>query len=306
MTGGNRPAEAVDSIIELLAAVGAEPTTTPTQFASGWESVIWRAETNLGTMAVRVLADPRPEAAVFEADIVRRLHALGYPVPAIIGSGRLRDRSAIVMEFIDGTGLWESEWTIERSCTVLAELMAGLHQFPSAPFDPWRPPLQWVEWTVDRAIDRHPGFANAGSWIMDRIGDVEPIVAPTHLDFPPNVLIGSDGSPTVIDWTSFKVTDTRLDLHWSRLLILMYGSPTAAQQLTSAYIDIAEPAASDEWAFFETCSAFRRLAIVADMLDGAEHEATDLESHLPVMAVPLGWIRRHTGAGIPEVETWLG
>ncbi len=147
--------------------------------------------------------------------------------------------------------------------------MAGLLQLPSAPFDPRHPPLQWIEWIVDRAIDRHPGFANAGSWIMDRIGDVEPIVAPTHLDFLPNVLIARDGSPAVIDWTSVKVTDTRLDLHWSRLLISMYGPPTAAEQLTTAYIDIDGPAALDGWAFFETCSAFRRLAIVADMLDGA-------------------------------------
>lgn len=305
MSDGTRPPESAESIIGLLQAVGARTMTPPTRVASGWESVIWRAETDRGTVAIRVLADPDPAVAVFEARVIERLHALDYPVPAIVGVGRLHDRSAIVMEFVDGTDLWESGWAPERACTALAELMAGLHRLPAAPFDPQRPPMQWMERTIDRALERHPGFTGAGAWIRDRIGDVEPIVAPTHLDFPPNVLIRRDGSPAVIDWTSFRVTDTRLDLHWSRLLISMYGSPAAAEMFTAAYVEITGPSAADEWAFFETCSAFRRLAIVADMLDGADHEATDLESHLPIMAVPLSWIHRHAGTGIPEVESWL-
>lgn len=304
MSDGLDGAASAETIVGLLEDVGAASTSPPTRVASGWESVIWRAETARGVAAVRVLAARDPAVAAFEAGIIERLHALGYPVPAIIGTARLGDRSAIVMEFIDGTDLWESG-SIEHSCDVLAGLMADLHRLPAEPFEPQTPPMLWIERTVGLAVARHPGFTGAGAWIMDRIAEVAPIVAPAHLDFPPNVLVADDGSPTVIDWTSFKVTDVRLDLHWSRLLISMYGPPHAAETLTAAYADAAGPAATTHPEFFEVCSAFRRLAIVADMLDGAEHEATDLESHLPVMAVPLEWIHQHTGTSIPEVESWL-
>lgn len=85
----------------------------------------------------------------------------------------------------------------------------------------------------------------------------------------------------------------------------MYESPAEATAFTDAYLARTGYHEILDRDFFEAAMGFRRLATVAWMLGGEAHAADNLATHLPLMSVPLEWVRESTGHTIPEVEDWI-
>ena len=145
-----------------------------------------------------------------EAELIRAVHALGYPVPRVDEW----DGPRIVMERIDGPTLGEQllggAVSADDGAAVQAELQGRLHG------------LRW------------PG-AGSGESLL-------------HLDFHPfNVLMGPAG-PVVIDWTNARPGPPGLDVAMSALILagvaLTLEFPEARDLLT-AY-GAAAPAAYAE------------------------------------------------------------
>ncbi len=279
-----------DSLEHALRSIGFEPSGRPVLAAHGWESHIYRCETSTGTVALRVHAREDPGPALHEAAVMTELADLGYPVPRVRGTTVVAGRQAIVMDFIDGPTLWDTDAAtvgepVGRACR---RLLDRLHRLPVRRPDP---PLAWVREGFTRAADALPAFRPFVSTLLaHQPSDVE--TAWCHLDFHPGNVLWA-GGPWVIDWTSARATDPRFDLAWSRLLAEMYA-PQWAGSFAAA--------TSDPW--FEAVMALRRLATVARMLGGSAHAAGDqLESHLAAMRVPAEWLEEGTGIAIRDVES---
>lgn len=105
------------------------------------------------------------------------------------------------------------------------------------------------------------------TWLRERLPTVRcDRLSLTHNDFHPgNVLLRTDGSPVVIDWTSFELADYRLDLAWTLLLASTHGRPDARELILREYERIARyPVAQIE--FFDVIACARRLSDIATML----------------------------------------
>lgn len=280
------------AIAPALAPIGIVVTGEPMQVASGWESRIFRVDTAGPTLAVRVFADPDPARAASEAEVIGAVRAAGYPVPAVHGLVSVDDHPAILLDFIDGRALWDddSPFPADQVDELCRRLMDRLHGIE---VDPSPDPLGWLREGSRRAVEQHPVFEPYVVTLWQHEPD-DARSAWCHLDMHPGNVLW-DGSPWVVDWTSARVTDPRLDLGWSRLLAEMY-EPASARHFESTD--------GSEW--WDAVCGLRRLVIVASMLAGDAHAADDLDEHLPRMRVPADWIERGTGIPIPDVGSLLG
>jgi aminoglycoside phosphotransferase (APT) family kinase protein len=157
----------------------------------------------------RVLRRYRRDADVTgEADAMRHLAGLGYPVPAVYeATGR-----DMVLERLDGPtmaqALTTGELGLEEAAAHLADLLRRLHELP-----PW------------------PG-APAGSSVV-------------HLDLhPENVLMTARG-PVVIDWCNARPGEPDLDTGLTALIVAQVAVEhghewsAAADQLLVAFLRLA-------------------------------------------------------------------
>lgn len=157
----------------------------------------------------RVLRRYRQEAdATREADAMRYLAGLGYPVPAVHEAAG-RD---MVLERLDGPtmaqALLAAELGLDEAATHLAGLLRRLHDLP-----PW------------------PG-APAGSVLL-------------HLDLhPENVLLTARG-PVVIDWCNARPGEADLDTGLTALILAQvsvdpgHEGSAAAGELLRAFLRVA-------------------------------------------------------------------
>lgn len=275
-------------VTEALDRMGIASRSVPVLAANGWESHVFRCDTTSGLLAVRVLSGSAQVRAAREAEIMRSLMVAGYPVPAVHGSTVVGDRPAVVMDFIDGPTLENSDWPNQRVAATCIDLMHRLHDLDAPSV---RDPAEWLrDWTmrVSEFLPRFDPYIQA-LWAAEpaRLRGTY-----CHLDFHPGNVLWN-GSPWVIDWTSGRITDPRFDFAWSRLLAAMY-EPGWLEWLP----------ATEEW--FETAMALRRLVTVADMLASGDHAAgDDFTDGLDVMRVPAEWLERGTGVPVLDVGALL-
>lgn len=188
------------------------------------------------------------EKAEREYRAMRRLRAVGYPVPRV--RLRRRDRSPlgrpfVVMERIDGVSLGVQYWSAPEDRhgplrTVLYRLIAGLHALEAravlpesslaGPCDRYAAvdrEIASLLALLDRLQEKAPrSLRDVIAGLAERRSDLacEDIVL-LHGDFHPgNVLLRGDGSPVVIDWSNVRLGDCRSDLAWTRL-ITSAGAP---------------------------------------------------------------------------------
>lgn len=221
---------------------------------------------------------------------MRAVSESGYPVPTVHGLTEVDGHPALVMDFIDGPTLEHSGWPNEQVAALCIRLMHELHAV-SAPST--TDPLSWLREGSARVSEHMPQFApHVSALWTEEPGDVHGVYC--HLDFhPANVLW--NGSPWVIDWTSGRITDPRLDFAWTRLLAAMYD-PTWLQWLTT----------DEDESWFEAAMGMRRLATVAEMLATGTHAAgSELVDQIEAMRVPADWLERRTEIPIPDVRKLL-
>jgi aminoglycoside phosphotransferase (APT) family kinase protein len=259
------------------------------------------------------------------------LHQLGYPVPRVIHleqDSALLGKPFVVMEKIDGRSLGHISDTspVPRKLELLAllcQLFADLHVLDWRPFalDPSlyekQPPdaamrhqlSYWQSYTHALQFD---AFDPVFAWLTQRLPDVRfgpPSVI--HMDFHPyNILLREDGAPFVIDWTNVDVSDYRLDLSWTLLLMSTYGSPESRELVLGEY-ERAAGHTVEQIEYFEVAACLRRLFSILYSL-GAGAEKLGMRPGAEAMMKDAGHIgsvyarmRQRTDIAVTEVEKLL-
>jgi aminoglycoside phosphotransferase (APT) family kinase protein len=304
----------------------------------GWESELYAFTLEVGPpsdracqeLVLRVFpGDDAQGKSAHEFRSMRRLYEAGYPVPQV---RRLESKESplgkpfIIMDRIHGELMWTmlsnaSEEKQLELTSLFCKLFVRLHTLdwrffvdekeraqledPYVFIDRWlsdaRGSLEWFTW---------PGFLPTVEWLQERR---ETLIcrrpSPIHNDFhPSNVLLQADGSPVVIDWTGFGISDSRFDLAWTLVLTDAYMGPLWRNRLLREYEDQAgrDVEALDG---FEVIACARRLFDLAvSVLMGAKKMGMrsdavaamrrDKSSYENV----YGLMTDRTGIGIKEVE----
>jgi hypothetical protein len=126
------------------------------------------------------------------------------------------------------------------------------------------------------------------------------------------VLVRAVDSAVVIDWTGGTVTDPRIDLAWTRLLMGAHGRPEWSDEVLAGYErQIGTRVAGIE--YFDAAMALRRLFDVTVSLGlGAERlgmrpgAVEEMRASLSALGRVYNLFRRITGLEIPEVEALFG
>ena len=310
-----------------------------TRISSGWECEIYSftlegdeaGERRREELILRVYpGNDGACKAAREFDVMSRLHRAGYPVPRMLvleSDDALLGNPFVVMEKIDGPMLGPiiQESSGERKQRLIAlfcKLFADLHSLDWRPFVP-DPAPYWAEGhelatvrTWRRILHQQFGKRELDpivDWLEARSDEVRPRdLSLTHGDFHPwNILIRADGAPFVIDWTQADVSDPRLDLAWTLILMLTVAGPEMRDAVLAGYERATGSRVRDLW-FFEAMASLKRVIGIwvsltegpekVGMRPGAEEMMRQTGPHL---ATAYSVLRDRTGLAVPAVENLL-
>lgn len=291
-----------------------------TEVAGGWESDVYDVRVRdtpsrrdeVDRLALRRYSG-NSEVAQREFDGMRHLFDVGYPVPEVLAVERSADvlgRPFMVMRWVDG----EIRSWHDADLDGLATLLADLHRLDWRPLHPDSSAVagdaselvrEWREALTAFPLD---SLAACLDWAAESAGSIRPQQAIVHLDFHTgNVLIGPDGSVTVIDWTQVGVADRRLDITWTELLLEMALDRTAAARFRAAYERATEPLEHMEW--FEMASAVKRLFSVLASLElgpeamGMRPEARErMVADVHTLEIPWRRVKEISGIDVTEAR----
>ncbi|HHX65943.1 MAG TPA: phosphotransferase [Chloroflexi bacterium] len=307
--------------------------------SAGWESDVYtfvlETDGDAGPLREELVlrlycGDAATHKAAHEFRAMRRLYDVGYCVPRVLlveTESASFERPFMLMEWIRGDVLWRSMFRVEperRDALLVAfvETLVRLHKLDAALFDDLAiegsPDRVTVQDTLDRARGilapyAHLGFDAVLDWLDRRCATLMPVpLAPAHLDLhPANVLLRDDDSMIVIDWTQFMVTDPRLDLAWTLLLVASQEDSRWREPLLREYERQAGAPIRD-LAFFEVCACVKRLASVLISLSigpeamGMRPEAVAaMRRQMGPMRYVYARLQEHTGLVLGGVETLL-
>jgi len=304
--------------------------------SSGWESDIYALDLEpvLPEPLVLRLYNGRPAAtkARREFEGLKRLYQRGYPVPRVYHlevDPRPLGKPLVIMERIEGpllADLWLSASQERRGemLTTFCQLLVQLHQLDWREFATesscvdLQKPLYLIESELQsrrEILAAHPidGLAPVIDWLDERKHRVpchRPV--PIHWDFHPyNILVRGDGSPVVIDWTQFTVSDARFDLAWALLLAATHIHPDVRESILRTYERLADRQVQ-EIAFFEVYACLKRLHTVAvsyvygpGTLGMRPDALRTIASHMPAFRLVYALMLDHTGIAVPKIEEWL-
>ncbi|MHA1961149.1 MAG: phosphotransferase family protein [Candidatus Thorarchaeota archaeon] len=311
--------------------------TNISHITEGWETEIYSidieyvAENNLVHEGLILRMYPGRHAshnARKEYLLLQGLNRVEYPVPRVFlveeDSSQL-GAPFIVMERITGQtmgiALRESPTQQSRLGALFSELFVNLHN------------LEWQE--VIRDFDPKPSFS-VNEVIGEQLTNYEHEIAHykreefipilewlramessvscerlslTHRDFHPfNIMMDETGKPFVIDWTSANISDYRVDLGWTLLLIGAFSGKEIRDSTLEGYERLIGKQV-EEIEYFEILAALRRLFDVSvslstdagerDMRDGAAEMMKETLDHLVYVE---NLVEEHTGIGISIVE----
>ncbi len=281
---------------------------------------VWRIYTGVGS----------PEKARREFTSMKKLLAAGYPVPQVLYLETEHspiNRPFIIMEYIPSEMMWHlldtasaevQEQLIDQFCKLFVQLHAlDWKQFDDAlqvddPFtliDRWLHNARRILQNFSQ-VDASPFL----DWVADRrtlFTCTRP--SPVHQDFHPgNVLIKTDNSALVIDWTAFDVSDPRMDLAWTLVLTHAHGRPGLRDQIYNGYQRHAGEMV-EQIAAFEAIACARRLLDLTVSLtqdaqqlgmnaQAAEAMHASMEAHRRVHRLFI----EHTGLQIKAFDNLFG
>lgn len=192
--------------------------------ASGGTSDIYR----LGNDAVVKVPRTGVPAhwAKLEADLTAAVHETGLPVPSARDVTRINDRDCVVLDYVEGSSMWEQMMEDASSVVPLARLLASIQ--------------------IDiRATIAPAGIPDLHDRLLAKISDVPDVSANERADalamleqlprermlyhgdlHPGNILMAADG-PFVIDWFDTAAGSAVADVVRTSLLIRPSGDPAA-------------------------------------------------------------------------------
>ena len=310
------------------------------RISDGWETDVYSFavehvksnERERQDLILRVYpGDDAPQESAHEFDVMKQLYEAGYPVPQVLlleQDGALLGRPFVIMERIAGRSLGDisDESPVEKRLkltTLMCRMFADLHALDWRPFAP-DPSLyetremseilarQLSEWQGYAVAFQMSAFDPVFDWLKERLPSIrfgQPSVI--HMDYHPyNILIGADGAAFVIDWTNAMVSDYRLDLAWTMLLMSTYGNPESGKFVLSEY-EKAAGHSVEQIAYFEVIACVRRLFSIlvslgagADKL-GVRPGAEEMMKNVAHIENVYALLRQRTGIAIGKVEQLL-
>jgi aminoglycoside phosphotransferase (APT) family kinase protein len=279
-----------------------------------------------------------------EFGVMAKLRDLGFPVPKVhfLETDRsFLSNPFVIMEKINGRTMAEVSGTAlketsEEMNKLFCKMFVDLHRLNPEPF--LSDPSIILDRSTYEANNTHMHIANILEnfrrtmahfqvdetvlqlfnqiigWLEENEKNVpDGRTSLAHLDYHPhNILIRDDGKPFVIDWTNFNITDYRVDLAWTLLLMGTYDSPEVRDCVLETYERISQSKA-ETIEYFEVIAATRRLgSIYLSLSQGAENlgmrpEAAKImkqqKNHVKAVIKVLS---DRTGIEIGEFGSFLG
>lgn len=304
----------------------------------GWESEIYSFDLKVGDNEIQTLilriypGQDAHEKSVREVQNLRRLSAIGYPVPKVFLLERDNSplgRPFIVMEYIPGEMLWPVLFSttpknLDRLIDSFCKLFVELHQLDPSPFLDDQSDFinkgkgSIIEMQLEIWRDYYdriplPEFLPIFEWLETHQFAVDDErMAVLHWDFHPgNVILLPDESLSVIDWTGMQVSDPRFDLAWTLMLITAYEGYHWRKPFLEGYERHASEKIRD-LDYFDVAACLRRLySIAVSVSIGAENmgmrpgaENIMVKQKDPIHTV-YNLLLERTGIKISLVEDWF-
>ncbi len=308
------------------------------EITDGWETEIYSFDAesskdgmkSVEKLVLRMYSGPWAHyKARKEFDLLKRLHAAGYPVPEvplIEEDSTPLGRPFIIMQRIEGSAMWSLMESDEGSrfselMHLFSKLFHDLHKLDwrllvedpkeVQGLDSKEATKRWIEKYEKRVKEiGRPELLDIVDWLkreIDRVTFAE--LSPTHNDFHPNnILIDETGNPFVIDWTAADLLDYRVDIAWTLLLAKVYVGDSLGDAMLKEYEDVSKKAVEDI-DFFEVIGSLRRLTDILVSLNvdseeiGLREGATDLiREQLDQNLALLDIVKNHTGMDLPKIR----
>lgn len=264
--------------------------------SSGWESDIYALDVcwtdasgpQRDALVLRVYGEGETERALREFDALHALRRTGYPVPRTDHAevtDLLENRPFLIQQRIVGRPLWPlmfqgSAEQKQANITLFCGLLARLHTLDWRVFTPTPDAIcaeelidrMFMEWEPYIATAQHTGFGRVWEWLLQHKPAVQTMPpAVLHMDFHPNnILVDTDGAAYVIDWTGLTISDPRLDIAWTIMLMVPHEGEAWRTTLLEQYQRMRGVTLPD-MEFFEVAAALRRLfSVYFSLTHGAE------------------------------------
>jgi aminoglycoside phosphotransferase (APT) family kinase protein len=230
------------------------------------------------------------------------------------------------MEWLEGHSMMENflenRMNLEPHIQVFTNLFVELHRLDPYLIFPecsrFVSPIEYLEFILNQ---NRRDLLKSGlcwlepviDWLKARIYDITPKpFSILHNDFHPgNIIVGSNGHYTVIDWASSTFGDIREDLMWTVLLANAFWGRSFGDFLLKAYEELAGTEIMDS-EFFEVVAMYRRIhdtaisftkgAEEASMRSGAVDQMKETITHLHNIH---NFLQEKTGIRLEEYERLL-
>src|SRR5215208_3967088 len=303
---------------------------------SGFESEIYtfdlrRSDSSPKNFILRLFTgEGATEKLVREARALSFLQKAGFPVPALLlqeTEPGILGKPFEIIEKLAGQALWPVLATAAshqqgQLLSRFGSLLARLHRLD------WRPCTENHEVyeknparVLDESISQYhllytkhdlKGFLPLLDWLDTHKHEITVQPAVVHQDFHANnVFLGSNGEFSVIDWTQFAVSDYRIDLCWTLLIMGDLGNPAWKEKILEAYT-VDSNAPIQDLDYFHVIVTMKLLAsTVISFKFGSETlglrpEALQLtKEQISIYKQLAQRIRTITGLTVPELESWL-
>ncbi len=258
-------------------------TRLGTKIATGSRSVVY--EWGRGAIA-KVPLPSTPEGWIrYEAIYSEVIHALGAPVPRMLGLEVIDGREVSIFERIEGKSMWDALLEQPGEAVNLGHQLSELHLQVLALPGPLAIPTQFTRVTckVSYAV-RH--IAPSTGWVTNLIAPHSKN-ALCHGDFHPKNIILSASGPVVVDWFDVSRGDPCGDVARSSILLsggtsettlaadhLPGASPTVLAQLHDSYLTTMCSALSLSDADLHNWRMIQIAARLAEGVDGDTLVAT--------------------------------
>jgi aminoglycoside phosphotransferase (APT) family kinase protein len=258
------------------------------------------------------------------------LRNAGYPVPALLlqeTDPGILGKPFEIIERLEGQALWPVMAAAEPSrqvqlLTRFGSLLAQLHRLDWRVFteraDRYeRSPALFLEETIAyyRSLYKKyslTGFLQVTDWLDAHKHEITIHAAVVHQDFHANnVFVCDDDRWVVIDWTQCSVSDYRIDLCWTLLIMGDLGNPAWGRQIWDAYASHAQhPIEHIDYFQVIVCMKLLASTVISFTFSaeelGLRPKVVELtKEQLSIYKQLSQRMRRITGLTVPELEDVL-
>lgn len=189
----------------ILQSLGMNNATLITPVQGGFDTAIWRVESEGVSYALRVFRRGEDEACHQERQVMESVAQIGLPVPRVHAEGSWQERPALLLSWMQGqtvgAALSAKPWRARKLGIMCGTAHARLHTI-SAPELLSRLPNNWIEWA---ALEDGP--------LRKRLYEIgQQKSALLHMDFHPfNLMTDGEKVTGILDWKIAHAGDPRAD-----------------------------------------------------------------------------------------------